>query len=147
MLSNPRHELFAQGLAGGLSASEAYKSAGFAGHASSASRLLTNAKIKDRVAELQERAAKGVSIDRQWVLERLIENANRAMQAEARLDESGAAVGEYKYDGSVANRALELIGKELGMFVERTENLNVHRDITDEPLSEDEWAERSGATH
>jgi hypothetical protein len=27
--------------------------------------------------------------------------------------------GEYVYNGSVANKALELIGKELGMFIDR----------------------------
>ena len=29
--------------------------------------------------------------------------------------------GEYRYEGSVANRALELLGKEQGMFVDRKE--------------------------
>ena len=29
--------------------------------------------------------------------------------------------GEYTYQGSVANKALELIGKELGMFIDRRE--------------------------
>jgi hypothetical protein len=27
--------------------------------------------------------------------------------------------GMYKYGGAVANRALELIGKEMGMFIDR----------------------------
>jgi hypothetical protein len=29
--------------------------------------------------------------------------------------------GEFVYNGSVANRALELLGKELGMFIDRKE--------------------------
>jgi hypothetical protein len=29
--------------------------------------------------------------------------------------------GEYVYNGSVANKALELLGKELGMFIDRKE--------------------------
>jgi hypothetical protein len=29
--------------------------------------------------------------------------------------------GAYVYNGSVANKALELIGKELGMFIDRKE--------------------------
>jgi len=28
--------------------------------------------------------------------------------------------GEFVYDGSVANRALELLGKEIGMFIDRS---------------------------
>ena len=29
--------------------------------------------------------------------------------------------GEYRYDGNVANRALELLGKQQGMFIDRHE--------------------------
>ena len=29
--------------------------------------------------------------------------------------------GQYVYNGSVANKALELLGKELGMFIDRKE--------------------------
>jgi hypothetical protein len=29
--------------------------------------------------------------------------------------------GEYVYNGSVANKALELLGKEFGMFIDRKE--------------------------
>jgi hypothetical protein len=46
-----------------------------------------------------------------------------------------------KFDGATANRALELLGKEIGMFVERSENYNSHNVIRSEPLSEAEWAE------
>jgi hypothetical protein len=61
-------------------------------------------------------------LSKSWVLEKLRSNAERAMQAEPVLDREGHPTGVYKYDGSVANRALELIGKELGMFVERKES-------------------------
>ncbi len=47
-----------------------------------------------------------------------------------------------KYDGSVANRALELLGKELGMFTERSENQHTLHDISDQPLTPDQWAKR-----
>lgn len=43
------------------------------------------------------------------------------MEAEAVLDAEGKPTGEYKYNGSVANRALELLGKERGMFIDRKE--------------------------
>lgn len=55
--------------------------------------------------------------------------------------------GEYKYDGSVANRALELLGKELGMFVDRSENTTTIRDITEEPVTEKEWATEHVTAH
>src|SRR5262249_21855185 len=49
----------------------------------------------------------------------------RAMQAEPVRRKSGDAEeevpGEYVYNGAVANKALELLGKELGMFIDRRE--------------------------
>jgi hypothetical protein len=77
-------------------------------------REQTDAKI---VARTVERA----SIDKAWVIDRLRENAERAMQARPVFDHEGNKTGEYRYDGAVANRALELIGKEIGMFVTRHE--------------------------
>ena len=39
------------------------------------------------------------------------------------LDAKGKETGIYAYNGQAANRALELIGKELGMFIDRSEEL------------------------
>jgi hypothetical protein len=136
-LRNPRYERFAYGLADGKPAYQAYIDAGFAkaGAAQSASRLLKSqrAGIRARVAEiLQERerigaagtklAIERTAIDKEWVIERLRENVERAMQARPVLNRAGNPTGSYVYNGAVANRALELLGKELGMFIERREN-------------------------
>ena len=55
----------------------------------------------------------------------MVENVERAMQAEPvrrKTDEGEEKVpGDYVYNGSVANKALELIGKELGMFIDPKE--------------------------
>lgn len=56
-LTNARHEAFAQGLAKGLSASEAYVAAGYKESRSAASRLSTNVNIEARVAELVGKGA------------------------------------------------------------------------------------------
>jgi hypothetical protein len=53
--------------------------------------------------------------------EKLIANVERAMQAEPVIDAKGVPTGQYVYNGNVANRALELLGKELSMFVDRKE--------------------------
>src|ERR1700737_824120 len=111
MLDNPKHELFAQELAKGKTADEAYKLAGYKENRHNASRLKTNETIQARVAELLGRVAEGVVLTRQWVIERLIENANRSMQVEKVKDREGNGIGEYQYKGNVANRALELLGK------------------------------------
>ena len=65
--------------------------------------------------------SKRVEISQDWVIERLRENVDRAMQAKPVLDAKGNPTGEYTYQGHVANRGLELLGKHLGMFVDRTE--------------------------
>ncbi len=150
-LGNARHERFAQELAKGKSATEAYEVAGYRPNSGNAATLKADQSISTRVAELIEeqseiaRAATGMaaerlSIDREWVLGQLVENANRAMQAVAVKSNDGATTGEFKYEGSVANRALELIGKELGMFIDRSENVNINHDVSDRPASEEEWA-------
>lgn len=121
ILSNQRHERFAQELASGKSADEAYQVAGFRPNRGNASTLKAKQNITDRVNELQSRVAEGVVITKQWVLEKLVENANRALQTVAVIDNEGQPTGEYTYNGNVANRALELIGKERGMFIDRKE--------------------------
>lgn len=73
-----------------------------------------------------ERAIERAAISKAWVLENLRQNAERALQQRAVLDAQGKETGEFKYDGAVANRALELIGKELGMFINRRD-LDTHR--------------------
>lgn len=131
-LSNAKHERFAQGIAAGKTADQAYVDAGYEEHRGNACTLRAKQHIKDRIAELLTPSAERISeeivegaervkLTKQWVLDRLIENASRAMQAVPVMSKDGPT-GEYKYDGSVANRSLELLGKELGMFVDRKES-------------------------
>jgi len=142
-LPNPRHERFAQELAKGKSQIEAHELAGYKPHRGNASLLAQDKSIVARVSELQaeraamdikatEKAAEALSIDKQWVMSRLISNATQAASLE---------------DFGPSNKALELLGKELGMFVDRTENVNINSDVTDEPLTEEEWAAEHPTTH
>jgi phage terminase small subunit len=85
------------------------------------SQLLGKARVAEAVAAAQSRRAKRVEIDADWVLERLRQNVERAMQAEPVLDREGNPTGEYTYQGAVANRALELLGKHQGMFTDRVQ--------------------------
>jgi phage terminase small subunit len=132
VLLNPKHERFAQELASGKSAEEAHGLAGYKASRSGASQLKQNINISNRIAEiLVEResihaqatadAVKSVGLTKQWVIETLMENVARSMQAKSVKTEEGQTIGEYQYQGSVANRALELLGKEVGMFIDRKE--------------------------
>lgn len=58
----------------------------------------------------------------EWVVARLVENVERAMQLEPVTDGEGNSTGEHIYQGSVANKALELLGRHAGMFPNRHEH-------------------------
>ena len=125
-LKNAQHERFVQELVKGKSHGDAYLAAGYKAKNSkvgsaAATRLLNDVKIQERLSELQRKSEERAVLDRAWVLKHLIENVERAMQKVEVLDREGEGTGVYKYEGSVANRALELLGKEMGMFVERSE--------------------------
>lgn len=92
------------------------------------------ARINALRQEITERAVEKASVDRAWVLSRLMKVADRCMQAEPVM-KNGENTGEYKFDSAGANRSLELLGKELGMFVERKQiDMNPLGQKTDEEL-------------
>ena len=72
-------------------------------------------------AEGTAKAIEKMALTQEWVLTRLMENAERALQHVAVLDKERKPTGEYRYDGNVANRALELLGKQQGLFIDRHE--------------------------
>lgn len=82
----------------------------------SASQLLRNPKIQQAVGAARKELEKRAEIDAAWVLRRLVRNHNRAAAVVPVLDKEGNEVGQYTYQGAVANKALELIGRHLGMF-------------------------------
>lgn len=132
VLKNARHERFAQNLAEGKQSTEAYVAAGFQKSPAAASRLSKSSKVSQRVTELltqraartervAEKVTEKLALTKEWVVSRLMENAERSLRRVPVLDDDGKPTGEWKYDGTVANRALELLGKHLGILIERRE--------------------------
>lgn len=148
ILSNPKHELFAQEIAKGVPASQAYVNAGYAKNDSNSSRLNGNDRVKARVQELLEASAEkaGVTIDR--IVNELakIGFANAAdffswgpdgvrikpsddltrdqMAVVAEVQETRAkAAGENTIKVKLSDKqaALEKLGRHLGMFKDRSE--------------------------
>ena len=115
-LSNQRHEKCVLGLLAGKSDTQANTDAGYKPDHRNAGRLTTNDDIQGRLAFLQSQVAEKAGIDRAWVIERLVAIVDRAMQAVEITDAKGEGTGEYTFQGSVANKALELIGKDIGMW-------------------------------
>ena len=70
-LYNTRHERFAVALARGDDAHAAYAGAGYKPDRGHASRLAANGSIRDRVAEIMEKAAKEAELTLERVLREL----------------------------------------------------------------------------
>jgi Terminase small subunit len=116
ILSNPRHERFAQELAQGKSATEAYINAGYdvgsdksAGEAGS--RLSKNVKVQERLRELQGRAAIRAEISVARFTEDLLRIAEKA---EAVDSPPGFAVAKGAIMDAAKLNGLVIERKELG---------------------------------
>lgn len=133
-LANPKHEIISQELAKGARYLDAYEKGGFQRNAATASKFVKRPDIQARVREIQEsriktefdaseNAARALGINKKWVLQRLQFNAERCLRGQPLLDANGIQTGKYsgRPDAGGANKALHLIGLELGMFVERHE--------------------------
>lgn len=130
VLKNPKYERFAQEIVAGTQTDIAYERAGYRPSRNNAHRLKAHPQVRSRIEELLKvgevrvvQVLEKAALTREWVIDQLIENVERAMQ-HREVMQGGKPTGEYVYDGAVANRALELLGKEIGMFVERRANLN-----------------------
>jgi phage terminase small subunit len=125
-LTNPRHERFAQEYLVDLNAAAAYRRTypDAKGPTSEANgiRLLGNAKVETRIAELKAERAERTQVTQDWVIAKLVANVERSMQAEPVYDRQGNPTGDYIYLGAVANGALKLLGLHLGMFPQRHAN-------------------------
>lgn len=133
-LSSAKHEHFAQLVSNGENATRAYVLAGYSenGAKQSAARLLTNADLCARIAYLRskkeeahgqsvQKVLQEAALDKAWVLKRLARIVDMGMAAEPVKDADGNPSGEYRANLNAANKALELIGKEAGMFIDRKE--------------------------
>lgn len=86
-----------------------------------ASQLLSLVKVKDSINELLKQREARTAVTADYVISSLQKVAERCMQAEPVYDKDGDPTGEYKFDASGANRSLELLGKNLKLFTDKTE--------------------------
>ena len=73
--------------------------------------------IKQRIRHIEEQS----DITSRSVLDRLNVVADRCMQINPVIGPGGIPTGEYVFDSSGSNRALELLGKHLRLFVDVSE--------------------------
>ena len=120
---------------------QAYLQAGYRGNPRSlkvnAHNLMKVEAVQLRIAEIREEhsalewqarqlAVASTALTRELVISQLLDTLERAKS-------------NGRFDGAVANRACELLGKELGMFIERREAMNVNYVLRDRPPTEEEW--------
>lgn len=122
----------------------AYKEAGYKPNAKNAARLKCHEVIKARVAELQQivqrKFENSAVLSRQWVIEGLIDIAEKAS---GRRPVKLGVVGEEKetlvFEPHAANTAFRNAGLEMGMFTERRD-VKITSQFA--PLSDQELAQR-----
>lgn len=119
----PRQEAFVREYLVDLNATQAAIRAGYSAKTAEQQgpRLLGNVGVAEAIRTAQAERAERVQVTADWVVGRLVENVERAMQTEPVRDREGNETGEYVYAGAVANKALELLGKHLGLFTDRVD--------------------------
>lgn len=123
MALTARQQRFCEEYLVDLNGTQAAIRAGYTAHCANrtAVKLLSNTDIQATIQAGREAARRRTEVTVDYILRRLRENVERAMQCEQVLDSQGEPTGEYRYEGNVANKALELLGKHLGMFRDKVE--------------------------
>ena len=103
-----------------LNATAAAKRAGYSERTAYAQgqRLLKNVEIAAAIQKAQEARSERTRIDQDWVIDRLVGVYEASMEARPVCDKNGEEKG-FTFNPTAANRALELIGKHKGMFIDR----------------------------
>ena len=112
-----------------------------------ASRLLTYDDVSAYIEQHKKSASEKLGLTMEWVLSNLKDVVEKAIQAKPvekwdPFQKEMVETGEYVFDSKGANRALELIGKQLGMFKDRVEHSgNVFVSIADDIPDGDDFDE------
>lgn len=110
-----------------LNATQAAIRAGYSARTASriGPQLLGKTCVREAIEKAQAKRARRVEVTQDYVLSNLVEVVERTMQrapvtdrkGEQVTDEEGRAV--WTFDAKGANRALELLGKHLGIFTDK----------------------------
>ena len=120
ILSNPKHEQFAQLVASGMNRTKAAVIVGYAPTSAhvAGSRLYSNMRVRVRINELQDdplkrqgkakdqvliKTVESARVDKTWILAKLVELSVKCLS-------------DDKWSPAAAAKSLELLGKDLGMF-------------------------------
>ena len=111
---------------------------------SQGSKLLKDSKVRARVAELMDERSKRTLVDADFVVSHLVDIAHKCQSkvpvmifnaADKCMEQKQDADGNnvWEFDSNGANRALELLGRHLAMFTEKSK-ITIH---SEQPLFPD----------
>lgn len=122
-MENKRHERFCQEYVVDYNGTQAAIRAGFKEKSArqQAARMLTNANILSRVRELQHEQVERLAVTQDYVVLQLLDTYQKCLEETPVMKfdpDLGEMVetGKYQFDSRGALRALELLGKHLGMY-------------------------------
>jgi phage terminase small subunit len=122
----PKQEMFVKEYLVDLNATQAAIRAGYSKKTADriGPELLGKTCVARAIEEANQKRAEKLELSAEWVLENLKNVAVRCQQAEPVMvfdysTKEMVKTGEYQFDSKGANRALELIGKHLGIFENR----------------------------
>jgi len=152
VMSEEKWELLAMGLADGLSQDKAAVGAGYKpNHArvTASKTLKRHPEIWARVEEIKQersliyernkimpaiKAAHELGISKKMIMEQLLDNGLIA-KAAIPVMRNSENIGIYQANISASNQAFMLLGKELGMFSDKSEvNISTHASMSDDDL-------------
>ena len=112
-------------------------------------RLLKNVEIGKTISEAQKKREERTNITQDYVLQSITETIERCKQAVPVLDKKGnplmieTAGGElapaYTFQAANVLKGSELLGKHLGMFVDRSQINQTVNVVSADPMTEDDW--------
>lgn len=92
-----------------------------AGYAASSAKLSGHKNInkyncKQEIQRIKTVLSQEIGVSVKWVVDNLKIVAKRCMQVIPVLDDEGNEIGDYKFEHTGANKALQLIGMHVGAF-------------------------------
>ena len=131
---NPKQKRFCEEYVKDLNGTQAAIRAGYSKKTAKeqASHLLTKINIQQYIKELQEKIQKENWLTVDYITSGLKEVFERCKEGYPVFDKDGNVVS-IKMDSAGANRAAELLGKHIGMFVDQ-KVLTIKKKYTDEDI-------------
>lgn len=125
ILPNARHEAFAQAIAKGKTADDAYSQAGYRANRGNATRLKANESVVARVAELQQKVARKVEVTVESLAGELEEARSIALKEKQSSAAVQATMGKAKLFGlGVENRRLSGTVQVVTITAEKLDKLS-----------------------